>query len=153
MNKQNLQFMYAKKMNKLQSRHVSSKSYLLWILYDDCNVISWYCKCRTGSRVVGMCAHVASVIWYLAYARNLDQPFCCQRLDRILKRCQKHARAWTSWWKWWWWTRVYWRIDYIHFTFIFVSAKDRVGFCSIFQLFHDENKLTFNEMIMRSALY
>ena len=81
------------KMNKLQSRHVSSKSYLLWILYDDCNVISWYCKCRTGSRVVGMCAHVASVIWYLAYARNLDQPFCCQRLDRILKRCQKHARA------------------------------------------------------------
>ena len=61
---------------KLQSRHVSSKSYLIWILYDECNVISWYCKCRTGSRVVGMCAHVASVIWYLAYARNLNQPFC-----------------------------------------------------------------------------
>lgn len=61
---------------KLQSRHVSSKAYLLWMLYDECNVISWYCKCRTGSRVVGMCAHVASVIWYLAYARNLNQPFC-----------------------------------------------------------------------------
>ena len=60
---------------KLQSRHVSSKAYILWILYDECNVISWYCKCRTGSRVVGMCAHVASVIWYLAYARNLIQPF------------------------------------------------------------------------------
>jgi hypothetical protein len=42
---------------------------------------------------------------------------------------------------------------FIHFTFIFVSAKDRVGFCSILQLCHDENKLTFNEMIMRSALY
>ena len=72
---------------KLQSRQVSSKSYLLWILYDECNVISRYCKCRIGSRVVGMCAHVASVIWYLAYARNLDQPFC------YVKDCTEYLKV------------------------------------------------------------
>lgn len=60
---------------KLQSRHVSSKSYLLWIMFDEVHVTSWYCRCRTGSRVVGMCAHIASVLWYLAYARHLTQPF------------------------------------------------------------------------------
>lgn len=60
---------------KLQSRHISSKSYLLWIVFDEIQVTSWYCRCRTGSRVVGMCAHIASVLWYLAYARHLSQAF------------------------------------------------------------------------------
>lgn len=60
---------------KLQSRHVSSRSYHLWVQFDEVTVQSWYCKCRTGSRVVGMCAHIASVVWYLGYARHLSEPF------------------------------------------------------------------------------
>lgn len=60
---------------KLQSRHVSSKHHLLWIHFDACSVRGWYCRCRSGSRVVGMCAHITSVIWYLGYARHLSQPF------------------------------------------------------------------------------
>ena len=62
---------------QLQSRHVSSKQYFVYIQYDDlsegCNKIKeWYCQCRTGARTVGMCAHIASVIWYLGYGRHTD---------------------------------------------------------------------------------
>uniref|UniRef100_K1REP5 Cysteinyl-tRNA synthetase, cytoplasmic n=1 Tax=Magallana gigas TaxID=29159 RepID=K1REP5_MAGGI len=52
-----------------QSRHVSSKSFLLWIRYEAGEICGWYCKCRAGARVVGMCAHVAAM-WYVGYARH-----------------------------------------------------------------------------------
>ncbi|XP_056011994.1 uncharacterized protein LOC125671681 [Ostrea edulis] len=55
---------------KLQSRHVSSRTYLLWIQYDIGEIKAWYCKCRAGARVVGMCSHVAAILWYLGYARH-----------------------------------------------------------------------------------
>lgn len=58
---------------KLQSRHVSSKSYLVWIKYDEDHVIAWYCKCRAGARTVGTCSHVAAVIWYLGLAVHKDK--------------------------------------------------------------------------------
>ena len=54
---------------RLQSRHISSKSYLVWIKYDSDHVMSWYCKCRAGARTVGTCSHVAAVIWYLGQSR------------------------------------------------------------------------------------
>ncbi|XP_033756201.1 uncharacterized protein LOC117338945 [Pecten maximus] len=57
----------------IQSRHISAKKYLLWVEYDQILVKSWYCQCRAGSRVVGACAHVSSVLWYLGYARHLDK--------------------------------------------------------------------------------
>ena len=53
----------------LQSRHVSSKSYLLQIKYTPAEVTSWYCKCRAGARVVGVCSHIAAILWYLGFAR------------------------------------------------------------------------------------
>ena len=28
---------------------------------------SWYCTCKSGARVVGCCAHVASVLWFLGF--------------------------------------------------------------------------------------
>jgi hypothetical protein len=52
-------------MGKIQSRHVSSRSHKLWIEYDDVMVKGWYCQCRSGARVVGTCAHVVSVVWFL----------------------------------------------------------------------------------------
>ncbi|XP_062599343.1 uncharacterized protein LOC134260823 [Saccostrea cucullata] len=55
---------------RLQSRHVSSKSYLLWVKYEAGEITGWYCKCRAGARVVGMCAHVAAILWYVGYARH-----------------------------------------------------------------------------------
>ena len=31
---------------------------------------TWYCKCRAGARVVGVCSHIASILWYHGYARH-----------------------------------------------------------------------------------
>ncbi|XP_048768744.2 uncharacterized protein LOC125662931 [Ostrea edulis] len=55
---------------RMQSRHVSSRSYLLWIKYAEGAIIAWYCKCKAGARVVGMCAHIAAILWYVGYARH-----------------------------------------------------------------------------------
>jgi len=55
---------------QIQSRHTSSKKYMLWIEYDEAYVTSWYCKCHAGARVLGTCAHVSSVIWFLGFARH-----------------------------------------------------------------------------------
>ncbi|CAG2203167.1 unnamed protein product [Mytilus edulis] len=55
---------------RIQSRHVSSKKYFVWIKYSESEVNSWYCTCRAGARVVGVCAHITSIIWYLSSARN-----------------------------------------------------------------------------------
>ena len=55
---------------KIQSRHVSAKRYKLWIKHNNIIVNGWYCTCKNGSRVVGMCAHITSVIWYLSYMRH-----------------------------------------------------------------------------------
>lgn len=60
---------------KIQSRHISAKSYKLWIKYSCSIVEGWYCTCKNGSRVVGMCAHITSVIWYLSYMRHEASPF------------------------------------------------------------------------------
>ncbi|XP_033726743.1 uncharacterized protein LOC117316313 [Pecten maximus] len=55
---------------QIQSRHISSKKYMLWIQYDEAYVTSWYCQCRAGARVLGTYAHVSSAIWYLGFARH-----------------------------------------------------------------------------------
>lgn len=59
---------------RIQSRHVSAKKYYCWIQYGEGVVQAWYCKCKAGSRVVGCCAHITSVVWYLAYARHQETP-------------------------------------------------------------------------------
>ncbi|CAF1581012.1 unnamed protein product [Didymodactylos carnosus] len=38
--------------------------------YENQPIKSWYCQCPAGERTCGCCAHVACVIWYLAYARH-----------------------------------------------------------------------------------
>ena len=58
---------------RLQIRHTSSRTYLLWIVYSPTEVTAWYCKCRAGARVVGVCSHGASILWYLGYARHKPQ--------------------------------------------------------------------------------
>lgn len=55
---------------KLQSRHVSSRQYLLWIQFSESDITAWYCRCRAGARVVGVCSHIAAVIWFLAIGRH-----------------------------------------------------------------------------------
>lgn len=74
---------------KLQSRHVTSKSYMLWIEYSDVCVQHWYCQCRAGTRVVGTCAHVASVLWYLGYARHIGTVREVQNWSNYLEDASK----------------------------------------------------------------
>ena len=55
---------------KLESRHSSSVRHIVFINYTrDCEIVGWYCTCKVVARVVGCCAHVASVLWYLGYHR------------------------------------------------------------------------------------
>jgi len=54
---------------QIQSRHTQSRLYNLWLEYSSTAVLQWYCQCKVGARVVGCCAHVAAVIWYLSYAQ------------------------------------------------------------------------------------
>lgn len=57
---------------KVSSRHESDKKHKLWIEYSagENSVTGWYCKCKTGARTVGCCAHIASAILHLAYYRH-----------------------------------------------------------------------------------
>jgi len=61
---------------RLQSRHTSSRRYLMWIRCTSTTVDAWYCQCRAGARVVGMCSHVAAIIWFLAFARHQENARC-----------------------------------------------------------------------------
>lgn len=58
---------------KIESRHRSQTVYNTFIKYSNNKrnpIESWYCDCKAGARVVGTCAHVASVLWYLGIARH-----------------------------------------------------------------------------------
>ena len=62
---------------KIQSRHRTAKKYLVWIKTSKNTrdpVDSWYCQCPVGARMVGCCAHVASVLWYLGIGRHYIDP-------------------------------------------------------------------------------
>ncbi|CAG2218816.1 MIB [Mytilus edulis] len=57
---------------RIQSRHVSSKKYFVWIKYSESEVNSWYCLCHAGARIVVVCVNGTVIIWYLSSARNAD---------------------------------------------------------------------------------
>lgn len=66
-NKQNTNLLMA----KIQNRHVTRKKYKLWIEYDECTIKGWFCQCKSGTRVVGTCAHIVAIIWYRGFARTI----------------------------------------------------------------------------------
>jgi len=59
---------------RIQSRHSNATRYYAWIQYNltSNGIDAWYCQCRSGARTLGCCGHIASVIWYLSYARLHD---------------------------------------------------------------------------------
>lgn len=54
---------------KIQFRHVSSKSYYMWVQFDSEDELDpmkfWYFQCKSRACLVGSCAHVASLLWYI----------------------------------------------------------------------------------------
>lgn len=63
---------------EVQSRHINSKTYKCYIHYA-ANTIGisgikrYCCSCANGNRTVGCCSYVASIIYYLSYARYLSK--------------------------------------------------------------------------------
>lgn len=70
---------------RIQSRHISSKQYFLWIEHSLGAITGWYCQCRAGARVVGVCAHVASVLWYLGHERHTHSARSTQDWSQYLE--------------------------------------------------------------------
>jgi hypothetical protein len=73
----------------IQSRHKSHTQYKVYIKYDQNGegydaITGYMCRCKIGLRTVGTCCHVASVLWYLGYARHTESiPVCGERLMGI----------------------------------------------------------------------
>ena len=59
---------------RIQSRHSNQSKYLVYVLYDkiEAQNIYYICQCKSGNRTVGCCSHVATIIWYLGYARHQE---------------------------------------------------------------------------------
>lgn len=74
---------------RIQSRHQNKTKYFMYVLVDLVTngiegIKAYYCQCKNGERTVGCCAHVMTIIWYLAFARyeeTLKHP--AAYLDRI----------------------------------------------------------------------
>jgi hypothetical protein len=65
---------------KINSRHLSQTIYNSFIRYssdenDNSPIKAWYCSCRAGARTVGCCAHIASILWFLGFARHKPEIF------------------------------------------------------------------------------
>jgi len=54
---------------RVQSRHKNATKYFVWVEFSKKAITGWYCQCKAGARMVGCCAHVATLVWYFAYAR------------------------------------------------------------------------------------
>jgi hypothetical protein len=52
-----------------RSAHTQRTKYNSIIKFNTNEIIDWWCDCKAGSRFVGCCSHVASVIWFLSHAR------------------------------------------------------------------------------------
>lgn len=58
----------------MQSRFRGSKNHHIFVLIDKSltgrdTIVEYFCTCETGSRTVGCCSHVMTVIWYLGYGQ------------------------------------------------------------------------------------
>ena len=80
---------------RIYSRHTNQQKYEAWVWYRETapelqdtgeDIKGWCCDCKAGARTVGCCAHVASVIWYLGYARHL--PVLPAPSDRLFSTIQ-----------------------------------------------------------------
>src|SRR5207237_7344464 len=60
---------------KIQSRFSKSNRHTVWITFMPNgtgaeSITGYFCTCKCGSRTIGCCGHIASVLWYFGYARH-----------------------------------------------------------------------------------
>lgn len=58
----------------MKSRFRSTKNHHIFVLIDKskierASIVEYFCTCETGSRTVGCCSHVMTIIWYLGYGQ------------------------------------------------------------------------------------
>ncbi|XP_045457339.1 uncharacterized protein LOC123667489 [Melitaea cinxia] len=63
---------------RIQSRHIRSKKYYTYILVNPTtegreSIEDYYCSCIHGRRTIGCCAHIASMVYFLSWARHQEQ--------------------------------------------------------------------------------
>lgn len=61
---------------RIFSRHVQAAQHTCFVAYHHENnenivdpISGTYCTCKVGAKTLGVCAHVASIIWYLGHGR------------------------------------------------------------------------------------
>lgn len=62
---------------RIQSRHVSSKTYHVYITADPAlhgrqAIPYYYCSCPIGKRTIGCCSHTMTIVWYMSFARYAE---------------------------------------------------------------------------------
>ncbi|OXU19449.1 hypothetical protein TSAR_011578 [Trichomalopsis sarcophagae] len=68
---------------RIYSRFKNATRYQLWVCFrvdiendqmddegEDQIILGYYCTCKAGARTLGCCAHVASILWFLGWARH-----------------------------------------------------------------------------------
>lgn len=61
----------------MKSRFRSTKNHHIFVLVDKSktgreSIVEYFCTCETGSRTVGCCSHVMTIIWYLGHGQYND---------------------------------------------------------------------------------
>lgn len=82
---------------KIHSRYSSTAIHSVWVQYSlDPNeepIKHYYCTCKCGSRVVGSCAHVTSVLWFLGLAKNNPKLLLKRPSTTLYDLCLDTARV------------------------------------------------------------
>ena len=60
---------------QLHSRHSGNTLCFICIEFDnndeDEPIEDHFCQCKNGKRKIGCCAHMATILWYVGYARHV----------------------------------------------------------------------------------
>ncbi|XP_058797712.1 uncharacterized protein LOC131667948 [Phymastichus coffea] len=84
----------------MKSRYRSGKYHHIFILVDKAktgrdSILEYYCTCESGSRTVGCCSHVMTIVWYLGYAQyegvHIPNPDICDISISIRKEVDSHT--------------------------------------------------------------
>jgi hypothetical protein len=74
---------------RIISRHRSQVKYLCYVRFisnevnnKDC-ITGYVCRCMSGMRTVGMCAHITSIIYWFCYGRYMDDHNPAAHLSHI----------------------------------------------------------------------
>lgn len=79
----------------MKSRYRSGKNHHIFVLVDKSKsgkdaIVEYYCTCESGSRTVGCCSHIMTIIWYLGYGQyngiDIPNPDICNVSITIPKK-------------------------------------------------------------------